>query len=208
MSFQPPERFNIASYFLDDRVAEGRGERIALEIGDATHTYADVQAAANRFANVLAGLDVRPEERVMIALPDGADWVAAFFGILKLGAVVVMVNPHFKQDYLTGLFDYVRPEPRRRRRRRPPDLRERRCRRGPPTRSPGGRRGRGQPRRATRTSRPPCRASSATSGPTGTIPAIWLFSGGTTGLPKGVVQSHASFANTTELYAKASSRLP
>ena len=33
-------------------------------------------------------------------------------------------------------------------------------------------------------------------------PAIWLFSGGTTGRPKGVVQSHASFANTTECYAK------
>ncbi|MDX1644518.1 MAG: benzoate-CoA ligase family protein, partial [Thermoanaerobaculia bacterium] len=32
--------------------------------------------------------------------------------------------------------------------------------------------------------------------------AIWLFSGGTTGLPKGVVQTHASFVNTTELYAK------
>lgn len=33
-------------------------------------------------------------------------------------------------------------------------------------------------------------------------PAIWLFSGGTTGQPKAVVQSHRSFANTTELYAR------
>jgi benzoate-CoA ligase family protein len=32
--------------------------------------------------------------------------------------------------------------------------------------------------------------------------AIWLFSGGTTGRPKAVVQTHASFVNTTELYAK------
>ncbi len=32
--------------------------------------------------------------------------------------------------------------------------------------------------------------------------ALWLFSGGTTGTPKGVVQSHGSFVNTTELYAK------
>src|SRR4030095_6838468 len=30
--------------------------------------------------------------------------------------------------------------------------------------------------------------------------AIWLFSGGTTGRPKGVVQSHRSFVNTTMLY--------
>ena len=34
-------------------------------------------------------------------------------------------------------------------------------------------------------------------------PAIWLFSGGTTGVPKIVVQTHRSFLNTTERYAKA-----
>ncbi len=33
-------------------------------------------------------------------------------------------------------------------------------------------------------------------------PALWLFSGGTTGRPKAAVQTHLSFANTTELYAK------
>ena len=33
-------------------------------------------------------------------------------------------------------------------------------------------------------------------------PALWIFSGGTTGLPKAVVQTHQSFANTTELYGK------
>jgi benzoate-CoA ligase family protein len=32
---------------------------------------------------------------------------------------------------------------------------------------------------------------------------LWLFSGGTTGRPKAVVQSHRSYVNTTELYAKA-----
>jgi benzoate-CoA ligase family protein len=33
-------------------------------------------------------------------------------------------------------------------------------------------------------------------------PALWLFSGGTTGRPKAVVQTHRSFVNTTECYAK------
>lgn len=34
-------------------------------------------------------------------------------------------------------------------------------------------------------------------------PALWLFSGGTTGTPKAVVQTHRSFANTTRLYTDA-----
>src|SRR5207245_200391 len=33
-------------------------------------------------------------------------------------------------------------------------------------------------------------------------PALWLFSGGTTGRPKAVVQTHRSFVNTTECYAR------
>ncbi|MDH3404415.1 MAG: AMP-binding protein, partial [Acidobacteriota bacterium] len=202
MSFRPPERFNIADYFLDDRVREGRGDRVALVVGDETRTYAEVEAAANRFANVLAGLDVRPEERVMIALPDGPEWVAACFGTLKLGAVVVMVNPHLKPDGLTALFEYVRPrlvvvgdgvreafEDAAARAERRPDL------------LVVGEDAGSRPRYENLAAAVPDRFRNV---PTHRDdPAIWLFSGGTTGLPKGVVQSHASFANTTELYAKA-----
>ena len=69
MSFEPPESFNIADYFLDARVREGRGDRVALVCGDERLPYRDVQALANRFANVSRpGLE--PEQRVLIALPD------------------------------------------------------------------------------------------------------------------------------------------
>ena len=202
MSFQPPKRFNIADYFLDDRIAEGRGDRVALRIGGVTHTYAEVQAASNRVAGALRKLDVRPQERVMLAMEDGLPWVATFFGILKLGAVVVMVNPRLKADNLARLLDYVEPEMLA------VDaevLAEFEAAAESALRSP----------------RILVRGSSAnadyasyeelTDGADEHFdnaathrddPALWLFSGGTTGLPKGVVQSHTSFANTTELYAK------
>ena len=45
-------------------------------------------------------------------------------------------------------------------------------------------------------------AGAPRSQPPGHDPAIWLFSGGTTGRPKAAVQTHGSFANTTELYAQ------
>ncbi|MCZ6727076.1 MAG: benzoate-CoA ligase family protein [Acidobacteria bacterium] len=201
MSFQAPERFNIADYFLAARLDEGLGDRVALRIGEETLTYAEVDAAACRFANVLAGLDVRPEERVMIALPDGADWVAAFFGTLKLGAVVVMVNPQLETENLARLFDYVAPRLTivGADARETFELAGSQVDRTPAMLVVGEDSG----------SKPRYEAlAGAVSERFNTVPrhrddpAIWLFSGGTTGLPKGVVQSQTSFANTTELYAK------
>ena len=93
MTFVPPEQFNLAAWVLGARIAEGRGERVALHLPDRSLTYREVQRLADRFANVLVGLGVRPEERVFVALPDGAEWVGALFGILQAGGVAVPVNP-------------------------------------------------------------------------------------------------------------------
>ncbi|MFE7930808.1 AMP-binding protein [Streptomyces sp. NPDC057456] len=46
-----------------------------------------------RAAGVLAGHGVRAGDRVLLALPDGIAWVAAFLGVARLGAVAVLVNP-------------------------------------------------------------------------------------------------------------------
>src|SRR2546425_3576916 len=44
MSFQPPEQFNIADYFLDARVREGKGHRPAVLTDEGTLTYREIQA--------------------------------------------------------------------------------------------------------------------------------------------------------------------
>ncbi len=196
MNFQPPDEFNIADYFLDSRQREGKGDEIALITDRATLTYREVHALANRFGNVLREAGVQPEQRVIIALPDGPEFVAALFGILKIGAVVVMVNPHLKADAIAYFFRYTRARVALVGRddvsefaaaaKQAPQL-ERLLVVGE---------GYFDGRLA--------RASSELE----TFPthrddaAIWLFSGGTTGQPKAVVQTHTSFANTTECYAK------
>ncbi len=63
---------------------------------------------ANRFANVLAELTVAPEQRVLIALPDSAEYVGALFGTFKLGAVAVMANPALKPDEIAYFLEYTR----------------------------------------------------------------------------------------------------
>ena len=78
MIYEPPERLNIASYFLDDRLKEGRGERPAIHLDDRSLTYEEIHQLASRFGQVLTGLGARQEERVLIALPDGPDFVGAF----------------------------------------------------------------------------------------------------------------------------------
>ena len=103
-----PERLNIAERFLDARVREGRGERVALRTDAGTLTYRDVQALAERWAHVLAGAGVCCEQRVLIAHPDTPDFVGALFGTLKLGAVVVMVNPGLPPAEARYFLEYTR----------------------------------------------------------------------------------------------------
>jgi benzoate-CoA ligase family protein len=196
MGFEPPERFNIADYFLDARVREGRGGRTALVTDQGTLTYAEVQARANRFGRLLLEAGVESEQRVLLGLPDGPDFVAALFGTLKIGAVVVMVNPELDAAALEYFLGYTRARV---------------------AVTTGGTAG---PFRGAGRSAPLLKDVLVTDEP-GTLArlaalpdtletfpshrddaAIWLFSGGTTGRPKAVVQTHTSYANTTECYAK------
>ena len=196
MSFEPPNPFNIADYFLDDRVREGNGGRVALRTVDGNVTYAELQARANRFANALGGLGVRPEQRVLIALPDVPDFPAALFGTLKAGAVGVMVNRFLDERRLRDLCDYTRAAAvvLQADQREPFDRAAASARARPRLLVLGTEEG----ERVVGDSDPHFDNFRSHSDD----PAIWLFSGGTTGLPKGVVQSHASFANSTERYAR------
>ncbi len=56
-------------------------------------TYRQLDEMTNRFANALIGLGVRPGDRVALLLPNCPQFVAAYFGAWKAGAVVTPVNP-------------------------------------------------------------------------------------------------------------------
>ncbi len=56
-------------------------------------TYRQLDRMTNRFANALIGLGVRPGDRVALLLPNCPQFVAAYFGAWKAGAVVTPVNP-------------------------------------------------------------------------------------------------------------------
>ncbi len=84
---------NLAAHLA--ALAERRGwtGRVAFRQGHRVWTHGEVHALAGRAAGVLVEQGVRPGDRVLLALPDGIAWVAAFLATARLGAVAVLVNP-------------------------------------------------------------------------------------------------------------------
>ena len=70
----------------------------ALVFADRRWTYAEVEADANRVANLLMDRGVRPGDRVALACPNLPSFPAIYFGILKVGAVVIPMNVLNKRD--------------------------------------------------------------------------------------------------------------
>ena len=84
--------FNLASCFLDRHLDEGRGASTAVRCGGVSFTYAGIAALANRAGNALRALGVEAGDRVLLLLPDSLEFVAAWFGAIKIGAVAVPTN--------------------------------------------------------------------------------------------------------------------
>jgi|HubBroStandDraft_6_1064221.scaffolds.fasta_scaffold47214_3 benzoate-CoA ligase family protein len=91
-----PEIFNVATYFVDRNVLEGRGEKTAIECGEERISYRQLLERTNRVGDALRHLGVRIEERVVLLLLDTPEFLYSFFGIIKIGAVAVPVNTYLK----------------------------------------------------------------------------------------------------------------
>jgi len=60
-------------------------------------TYRDLDTAANRFANALMQLGVQKGDRVALLFPNSPQFLIAYFGALKAGAVVIAFNPVYTE---------------------------------------------------------------------------------------------------------------
>ncbi|HXG05270.1 MAG TPA: benzoate-CoA ligase family protein [Candidatus Binatia bacterium] len=87
-----PARFNVAAWFVDRHLDEGRGWQPAFHYEDRVLTYADVHELANRAGNALRDLGVEMEQRVLMICLDAPEFLGAFWGAIKIGAVPVPTN--------------------------------------------------------------------------------------------------------------------
>ncbi len=104
--FQIPEKINLTAFIIDANVAKGNAEKIAIYYQGRQITYRNIQSEINKVGNSLKSLGVEIENRIAILLPDCPEWVACFFGAVKIGAVPVSLNTMMApQDYQYFLND-------------------------------------------------------------------------------------------------------
>jgi benzoate-CoA ligase len=108
MKVEFPEHFNMADYFLYHNVEEGRENKICLYFRDETYTYGDAVRMSNRAGNALRECGVEIEDRVLIVLPDCPEFVWTWFGASRTGAVITMVNPLLPAGDYRYYLEYTR----------------------------------------------------------------------------------------------------
>ncbi|WP_405582825.1 amino acid adenylation domain-containing protein [Streptomyces sp. NBC_01190] len=82
---------------------------VAVQDPSTTLTYAELDARTDRLAAYLAAHGAGPERIVALALPRGADLVAAILAVLKSGAAYLPLDPAYPASRLTHMLDDARP---------------------------------------------------------------------------------------------------
>ena len=100
-------------HFLEEsarRIPRNPAILLAAKQFSSIFTYRQVDLLANRCANALIWLGVRPGDRVAIQLPNFPQFVVGFYGALKAGAAVVPINPLYKSHDLATVLKNARPK--------------------------------------------------------------------------------------------------
>jgi benzoate-CoA ligase family protein len=201
-SIQLPTIFNVATYFVDRHITEGRADRIAYECGDERVTYRQLFERVNRAGNALKKLGVRQEERVGLLLLDTPEFPYCFFGAIKIGAVPIPINTLLKPSE----YEYILNDSRV----RVLIVSEALL---PQVQAIAREKLRylktiivfGKAPEGTESLQSLLAASSPELEPEQTTKddaAFWLYSSGSTGFPKGCVHLHHDMVVCAELYAK------
>ena len=92
MNAAVPERFNLTHYFLDRQIEEGRGGKTAVICVAGALTCPGVLRLVNQAGNCLARIGVQRGDRMLLILPDSPEFIAAYLGAIRIGAVAVPCN--------------------------------------------------------------------------------------------------------------------
>jgi benzoate-CoA ligase family protein len=98
----------MADYFLYHNLEEGRENKVCLYFEDRTWTYGEVARLSKQTGNVLREFGADIEDRVLLVLPDCPEFVWTWFGAARIGSVITMVNPLLPVADYEYYLDYTR----------------------------------------------------------------------------------------------------
>jgi benzoate-CoA ligase len=190
-----PRDYNAAHDLIERNLKSGRAAKAAFIDDKGALTYAQLAERANRFGSGLLAMGLRMEDRVLIAMHDTADWPVAFLGAIKAGIIPVAVNTLLtSKDYQYMLADS---------RAKALVVSEALLPQFKPILE-------GLPFLQHVIVAGAQFEDVLKKGKAELVPApttrddacFWLYSSGSTGMPKGTVHAHSSMIETAELYAK------
>jgi long-chain acyl-CoA synthetase len=85
-------------------------ERPAISENHKESSYALLNEQANLVATALLKIGIGSGDHVALCAPNSVDWLAFYFGVIKIGAVAVTLSSQLKADELTLLVNHARPK--------------------------------------------------------------------------------------------------
>lgn len=96
-------KFNLATVF--ETVADAVPDRVVLTYDGENFTYADLDLQVNQVAHLLAANGLGRDDKVALYLKNSVEHVTALLGMLKIGAVPVNINYRYTGAELEYIFD-------------------------------------------------------------------------------------------------------
>jgi benzoate-CoA ligase family protein len=87
-----PRRYNFAEDVLARNLTAGRNSKFAYIDPRGAWSYGQLAERVARLGNLLRGLGIQREQRILICLTDTIDWPTSFLGAIKAGIVAVPVS--------------------------------------------------------------------------------------------------------------------
>jgi benzoate-CoA ligase family protein len=196
--------FNACTYLVDRHVESGGGDRTAVTGPTGSLTYAELLERVRHMASGLRDLGVRPEERVLIHMADSPDMLALVLGAMRIGAVPVPVSTMMTAKDLSVVLRDSRARvlaagtefaaTAEEAAQTAPDLAAFVLTGDAPPRAPSW----AQSHLLAKVAESDSLGDPYATSPDST--ALWLYTSGTTGLPKAAVHRHASIRSVCETY--------
>jgi len=92
-----------------ERAAKRYAGKTVIVMGERRLSYAELDEASNKVANALVGMGIGRGDRVALLLTNSPEFVATYFGVVKIGAVAVLLDTKYKLTELVSLCNDSQP---------------------------------------------------------------------------------------------------